>query len=281
MGIESASYLDGLDSAWPLGSDPIAQGDNHVRLLKAVLKATFPGAGGAGFSVPITATEAEINRLSGVTSGIQAQLNTKAPLASPTLTGTPLAPTAAGGTNTTQIATTAFVTAALASKAPLVSPTFTGTPTAPTAAAGTDTAQIATTAFVQAEFTDKIATQAEMEAMASNSVLVTPGRMKSHPLMPKISLKISAAKAIAHQSGGVASITDNGNGRLTINLSTPFSNATGMYVIATAYDTAGGAGVRDIVVTSYSTSAISLKCTNAGGSYADPDEWMVLIYGDF
>lgn len=33
--------------------------------------------------------------------------------ASPTLTGTPLAPTAANGTNTTQIATTAFVTAAV------------------------------------------------------------------------------------------------------------------------------------------------------------------------
>ncbi len=35
-----------------------------------------------------------------------------APLASPALTGTPTAPTAAAGTNTTQIATTAFVTAA-------------------------------------------------------------------------------------------------------------------------------------------------------------------------
>lgn len=36
---------------------------------------------------------------------------TRAPLASPTLTGVPAAPTAAPGTNTTQIATTAFVTA--------------------------------------------------------------------------------------------------------------------------------------------------------------------------
>lgn len=36
-----------------------------------------------------------------------------APAASPTLTGTPLAPTAAPGANTTQIATTAFVTAAI------------------------------------------------------------------------------------------------------------------------------------------------------------------------
>ena len=36
-----------------------------------------------------------------------------APLSSPTLTGTPLAPTASSGTNTTQIATTAFVTTAV------------------------------------------------------------------------------------------------------------------------------------------------------------------------
>lgn len=44
--------------------------------------------------------------------------NSKAPLASPTFTGTPAAPTASGGTNTTQIATTAFVTAAIVSTPP-------------------------------------------------------------------------------------------------------------------------------------------------------------------
>lgn len=38
----------------------------------------------------------------------------KAPIASPTFTGTPAAPTAAAGTNTTQLSTTAFVTAAIA-----------------------------------------------------------------------------------------------------------------------------------------------------------------------
>lgn len=41
--------------------------------------------------------------------GITTALNAKAPLASPALTGTPTAPTATAGTNTTQIATTAFV----------------------------------------------------------------------------------------------------------------------------------------------------------------------------
>lgn len=40
-------------------------------------------------------------------------LSTYAPLASPVLTGTPIAPTAAPGTNTTQLATTAFVTTAV------------------------------------------------------------------------------------------------------------------------------------------------------------------------
>lgn len=43
---------------------------------------------------------------------IQTAVNSKANIASPTFTGTPAAPTAAAGTNTTQVATTAFVTTA-------------------------------------------------------------------------------------------------------------------------------------------------------------------------
>ncbi|WP_394737892.1 tail fiber protein [Escherichia coli] len=111
--------------------------------------------------------------------------DTKAPIESPSLTGTPTAPTAAQGTNSTQIANTAFVKAAitalingapgtldtlkeiaaainndpnysttinnaLALKAPLASPVLTGVPTAPTAAQGTNNTQIATTAYVRA-----------------------------------------------------------------------------------------------------------------------------------
>lgn len=51
----------------------------------------------------------------------------KAPLESPSLTGTPLAPTAAAGTNTTQIATTEFVTAATAGKQNAITLTTIGT----------------------------------------------------------------------------------------------------------------------------------------------------------
>lgn len=46
-------------------------------------------------------------------NALQTAVNTKADLASPALTGVPTAPTASNGTNTTQLATTAFVTTAL------------------------------------------------------------------------------------------------------------------------------------------------------------------------
>jgi hypothetical protein len=46
-------------------------------------------------------------------NAIATAISTKADTVSPTFTGTPAAPTAAGGTNTTQLATTAFVTSAL------------------------------------------------------------------------------------------------------------------------------------------------------------------------
>ena len=100
-------------------------------------------------------------------SGTYADLTSKpdltlfAPLASPTFTGTPLVPTATAGTNSTQIASTAFTTAAITKfntdvvslKSPLASPDFTGTPTAPTATAGTNSTQIASTAFTTAAIT--------------------------------------------------------------------------------------------------------------------------------
>ena len=112
-------------------------------------------------------------------------------LASPTLTGTPTAPTASAGTNTTQLATTAFVAAAtgplaptasptfsgivtipagasISGFAPLASPTFTGTPAAPTAAAGTNTTQLATTAFVASYAVPILDTQKSPSAGATN-----------------------------------------------------------------------------------------------------------------
>ena len=52
-------------------------------------------------------------------ANIQTAVNSKADIVSPTFTGTPLAPTASFGTNSTQIATTAFVQAALVGAYPV------------------------------------------------------------------------------------------------------------------------------------------------------------------
>ena len=57
-----------------------------------------------GSALPVTSGGTGVTTSTGTTNVVLS--------ASPTLTGTPLAPTAAPGTNTTQIATTAFVTAA-------------------------------------------------------------------------------------------------------------------------------------------------------------------------
>lgn len=58
---------------------------------------------------------------------------------------------------------------ALALKAPLASPALTGTPTAPTAAAGTNTTQIATTAFVQGEISGKENTSNKVTSLSASS----------------------------------------------------------------------------------------------------------------
>lgn len=105
----------------------------------------------------------------------------RAALASPTFTGTPAAPTAAVDTNTTQIATTAYVVGqgylksatASSTYAPLASPALTGTPTAPTATAGTNTTQIATTAFVTTAVPAQ-ATVAQSRSASSTTVSQNP-----------------------------------------------------------------------------------------------------------
>ena len=64
---------------------------------------------------------------------------------------------------------------ALGAKAPLASPTFTGTPKAPTAAAGTNTTQIATTAFVKTAIDNQLSTVYKAAgSVASISALPAP-----------------------------------------------------------------------------------------------------------
>ena len=51
MALETGSFIDDLTITNPLGADAKNEGDDHIRLIKKVLKATFPGMGGAAWRV--------------------------------------------------------------------------------------------------------------------------------------------------------------------------------------------------------------------------------------
>lgn len=66
MGLEAATFINQLNAAWPIGaSDPKAQGDDHLRLIKSTLQATFPNIAGA-----VTATHTQLNNLIAAVTGL-------------------------------------------------------------------------------------------------------------------------------------------------------------------------------------------------------------------
>ncbi|EFN6234527.1 hypothetical protein FVI09_18805 [Escherichia coli] len=163
----------------------VPNGATAVTKEMIVLKYRVNRAVGVEFSNEISSTEERKAATPLAVKTLHDLVDTKAPLDSPHLSGTPTSPTPEPGTNNTQIANAAFVYAAinalingapgtmdtlkeiaaainndpnfsttinnaLALKAPLASPALTGVPTAPTAAQGTNNTQIATTAYVRA-----------------------------------------------------------------------------------------------------------------------------------
>ena len=63
MGLETGTYIDSLNTSNPGATDSVAQGDDHLRLIKSTVKNTFPNITGA-----MTATHTELNLLDGVTA---------------------------------------------------------------------------------------------------------------------------------------------------------------------------------------------------------------------
>lgn len=90
-----------------------------------------------------------------VKSWVASAVTTNGPSASKTVTGWNEGKMTYGNIQISESQVTNLQTH-LNAKAPIDSPAFTGTPTAPTAATGTDTTQIATTAFVNAEIEEKM-----------------------------------------------------------------------------------------------------------------------------
>ena len=64
MGLETATYISQLVDTNPTTSDPVSQGDDHLRLIKSVLQDQFTTLGAAA----VTTTAAELNLLDGKTT---------------------------------------------------------------------------------------------------------------------------------------------------------------------------------------------------------------------
>jgi hypothetical protein len=163
------------------------QNENLVYLLENFASPTAPSRPVLGQLWYNSATDSmSAYSTANVWAGFASETYVQAQKISPVFTGIPAAPTAASGTATTQLATTAFVSN---------SPIFSGTPRAPTAALGTNTTQIASTAFVQAA-TGALGTMSQQN---SNAVSITGGTISG----------LSAPIPLA--SGGTGSSTAPGS----------------------------------------------------------------------
>jgi microcystin-dependent protein len=58
MSLEAATYITDLDANNPTPTDLKSQGDDHIRLIKSVLKNTFPGANAAASTAKVVAKSA-------------------------------------------------------------------------------------------------------------------------------------------------------------------------------------------------------------------------------
>lgn len=172
--ITGTSPSQTIDLTIPQGPTGPTGASGSAGVVAATSPITVTGPTG---SVTIGITQSSITIAQSQVTSLTSDLALKSPLASPTFTGTPAAPTASANTNTTQVATTAFVVGQAANTAPAIngiaatgtslryarqdhvhasdttkanldSPTLTGVPAAPTAAANTNSTQVATTAYV-------------------------------------------------------------------------------------------------------------------------------------
>lgn len=162
----------------------LQQNENYVYLLENFANASPPVSPLQGQLWYNTSTDVTYQRtVANTWVALASQNYVEAQKVSPAFTGVPTAPTAVLGTQTQQLATTAFVanTIAAGAFAPQASPVLTGIPEAPTAANNTATTQIATTEYVTNLFNDTV---------------LSPWALKNNTLLTGVPQAPTAANAV-------------------------------------------------------------------------------------
>lgn len=75
MALEVATYVNQLDENWPLGTDKQDRGDDHIRLIKDVIKNTLAGPNGTGWEKAVTASPDQINGFNARLNALEAAIN--------------------------------------------------------------------------------------------------------------------------------------------------------------------------------------------------------------
>jgi hypothetical protein len=212
-----------------------------------------------------------------------------APNFSPVFGGEPRAPTPAPWSNSTRLATTAYVTSAIGALtlnfAPLDSPDFTGVPTAPTPPLGSSDGTLATTAFVQSAIANSTAGVASFNTRtgivtltnadvtgAGGAVLNSPA-FTGTPTAPTaapgdVSTRIATTAFVMTESGFAPLASPGLTGVPTAPTPTPGTNTN--QIATTAYVQSAITGISLGVVTfngrSGAVTLVANDITAAGGA---------------
>lgn len=204
--------------------------------------------------------------------------------ASPTLTGTPLAPTAAGGTNTTQIATTAFVNTSIssattalglgtmstqnASSVTITGGSITGITDLAVADGGTGSSTLAANNVLLGNGTSALQTVAPS---TSGNVLSSNGTTWASSALSSLSVFDKSLSSNGYQKlpGGLIMqwcVGTNTSSEETQTLNWPISFPTAVLnVQASTYE--GGSGAdRMVQIRSFNTTSVTLYMNGIGGA---------------
>ena len=260
MALETSTYINGLVAANPPDSDPKSQGAAHLRLLKSTVKATFPNVTGA-----VTPTHTELNFVDGVTSPIQAQLDSEA--LARTNADTAEANARIAADNAEALARANADTALDTAKAPKASPTFTGVVTLPPTGAGA-------TEAARKDYVDAQAFAAALPAQAGNAgkVVTTDGTAASWGELKSISgqsLLGAGAINLGPRNYTVAQYTASTT--FTVPADTfvirPYAFGSGANAVTSTGGGGGGCAYGDIAVTPGASVTLSIASGVATVTY--------------
>ena len=263
MGLETGTYIDSLNSSNPTAGDAVSEGDDHLRLIKSTVKATFPNLSNA-----VTSTHTELNLLDGVTAN-----TTELNYVDVTTLGTVQASKAVTADASKDV--TGFRNLTL------------------TASSGADHT------FVSSGTTNLVIGADENNEVASSNLIFNVDGTERMRLDSSGNLKFNSGYGsvvtaygprawvnfngsgtpAARASGGVSSIGDRGTGMFTVNLSVTTPDVNGAVVATSSNnDTASSSEDTNVIAVQNSTSALYINLEDSSTGAQKDDAYINVVY---